>query len=84
MTSVDVVKAASATPDALRGVLKDSEVLAALEAVGVQLTIYELHAPSEKSKTSQGLGPTLCGDRARRHPSLVTCKRCLKKRADGS
>lgn len=80
MTRTDLINAAQSRPEDLRELLKDSDVAACLESLGIQLTIYELHAPSEKSKTSQGLGPTLCGDRGRRHPTLVTCKKCIKKR----
>lgn len=79
MTSIDLLNAAQTRPEELRQLLKDPHVVAALESLGVQLTIYELHAPSEKSKTSHGLGATLCNDRARRHSTLVTCKRCLKR-----
>ena len=79
MTTVDLLNAAQSRPEELRQLLKDSQVVAVLASLGVQLTVYELHAPSERSRTSHGLGPTLCNDRARRHPALVTCKNCLKK-----
>jgi hypothetical protein len=80
MTRTDLINAAQRRPEELRELLRDPDVVAALESLGVQLTLYELHAPSEKSKTSHGLGPTLCNDRGRRHPNLVTCKKCIKKR----
>jgi len=80
MTSADLLNAAQNHAEELRHTLRDPQVAAALESLGVQLTIYELHAPSEKSRTSHGLGPTLCNDRARRHPKLVTCKKCLRMR----
>jgi hypothetical protein len=79
MTSADLINAARNQPEQLRDMLKDPEVASALEALGIQLTVFELHAPSENSRVSHGLGPTLCNDRARRHPTLVTCKKCLKK-----
>jgi hypothetical protein len=79
MTTADLLNSTQTYPEEVRQLLKDPHVIAALESLGVQLTIYELYAPSEKSKTSHGLGPTLCNDRARRHPTLVTCKKCLKK-----
>jgi hypothetical protein len=77
MTSTDLINAATTSPAELRQLLREPSIVAALESLGVHLTVYELHAPSEKSKTSSGLGPTLCNDRARRHPTLVTCKKCL-------
>lgn len=80
MTSTDLLNAAATSLAALRELLREPSIVAALESLGVKLTVYELHAPSGKSKTSSGLGPTLCNDRARRHPTLVTCKRCLKVR----
>ena len=80
MTTADLLNPAQTHPEEVRQLLKDPKVVAALGSLGVQLTIYELHAPSEKSTTSYGLGPTLCNDRARRHPTLVTCKKCLKVR----
>jgi hypothetical protein len=79
MTSGDLINAAQNQPEQLRDLLKNPQVVAALEALGVQLTVFELHAPSKNSRTSYGIGPTLCNDRARRHPTLVTCKKCLKK-----
>jgi len=79
MIKTDLLDAAQTRPDELRQLLKDPQVVTALESLGVHLTIYELHAPSGKSKTSYGLGPTLCNVRARRHPTLVTCRKCLKK-----
>jgi len=80
MTSSELIDVARNHPEELRALLKDPQVLSALEALGVQLTIFELHAPSKNSRTSHGLGPTLCNDRGRRHPTLVTCKKCLKKK----
>ena len=80
MTKEEIVKSAVTDPAAVRQLLKDPEVKAALEAIGAQLTVYELHAPAPSARTSTGLGQTLCGDRARRHSTLVTCKKCLKKR----
>jgi hypothetical protein len=79
MRSSDLLNLARSQPEELRQLLKDPQVVSILEELGLQLTIYELHAPSENSRTSHGLGPTICNDRARRHPTLVTCKRCLKK-----
>ena len=80
MTSTDLLNAAATSPAELRQLLREPSIVAALESLGVQLTVYELHAPSEKRKTNSGLGPTLCKHRARRHPTLVTCKKCLKVR----
>jgi hypothetical protein len=80
MTSSDLFDAATNTPTELRQFLREPRIVAALESLGVQLTVYELHAPSGKSKSSSGLGPTLCNDRGRRHPTLVTCKKCLRIR----
>lgn len=79
MTKEEIVKSSAIEPAAVRQLLKDPEVQAALEAIGAQLTVYELHAPAPSARTSTGLGQTLCGDRARRHSTLVTCKKCLKK-----
>ena len=79
VTKEEIVKSAVTDPAAVRQLLRDPEVQAALEAIGAQLTIYELHAPAPSARTSTGLGQTLCGDRARRHSTLVTCKKCLKK-----
>jgi hypothetical protein len=79
MTHADLLNAAQTRPEELRQLLRDPQVVAVLASLGVQLTVYELHAPSEKSRTNHGLGPTRCNDRARRHPTLVTCKKCLKK-----
>jgi len=79
MTSGDLLNLAGNQPEALRRLLRDAQVVSALEALGIQLAVFQLHAPSKSSRTSHGLGPTLCGSRARRHPTLVTCKKCLKK-----
>ena len=79
MTSADLINAARNQPEELRDMLKDAAVASALEALGIQLIVFELHAPSENSRVSHGLGSTLCNNRARRHPTLVTCKKCLKK-----
>ena len=83
MTREELANSAVKQPAVIRELLKDREVQRALEAIGVQLAIYELHAPAQSARTSAGLGQTLCGDRARRHSSLVTCKKCLKKLEKG-
>jgi hypothetical protein len=80
MTGSDLLDAATTSPVELRQSLREPRIVAALESLGVQLTVYELHTPSGKSRTSSGLGPTLCNNRGRRHPTLVTCKKCLRTR----
>jgi len=75
----DILNCAATKPDILRQMLRDSKVAAALEALGIQLTIFELHAQSASSRVRHGLGPTLCNYRGRRHPTVVTCKKCLAK-----
>lgn len=79
VTKENVLAAVASEPSALRQLLRDRKVVAALESLGVLLTIFELHAPSAKAKSAKGLGPTLCNYRGRRHPKLVTCKKCLAK-----
>lgn len=79
MTGADFINAAQNQPEELREMLKNPAVASALEALGIQLRVFELHAPSESSRVSHGLGPTLCNDRGRRHPTIVTCKKCLNK-----
>jgi hypothetical protein len=63
----------------VRQILKDKNVVGALESLGILITVFELHAPPRRAKASKGLGPTLCNYRGRRHPNLVTCKKCLAK-----
>lgn len=79
MTKEEIIKSALTDPAAVRQLLKDPEVQAALEAIGARLTVYQLHAPAPSARTSTRLGQTLCGGHARRHSTLVTCKKCLKK-----
>ncbi len=79
MTKEEVTAAVEAAPLGVRQVLKDKNVVGALESLGILVTIFELHAPAPRAKSSKGLGPTLCNYGGRRHPSLVTCKKCLAK-----
>lgn len=79
MTKDDILASCTNMPDETRKLLKDKSVAAAMESLGIHLSIFELHAPAPSAKTRTGLGITLCGRNARRHPSLVTCKHCLAK-----
>lgn len=63
---------------ALREILEDSDVSAALSDIGVQPRLWKLHAPCPSSEKVTGIGQTLCGINGTRHPD-VTCKKCLKK-----
>ena len=74
-----LLEAVGSEPLELRQTLRDKGVAGALEALGIMVTIFELHAPGRSARSSTGLGPTLCNYNGRRHPSLVTCKKCLAK-----
>lgn len=62
-----------------RQLLRDKKVVRSLESLGVLLSMFELHAPGRTARSTKGLGPTLCGYRGRRHPTLVTCRKCLPR-----
>lgn len=79
MTKEQVLSAVETEPLELRQVLKDKSVVGALESLGILLTMFELHAPGRSARSSKGLGPTLCNYNGRRHPSVVTCQKCLAK-----
>jgi hypothetical protein len=66
-------------PQSIRELFRKPEVRKALESLGILTTMFELHAPSPSGRSSRGLGPTLCNYRGRRHPRLVTCRKCLAK-----
>jgi len=75
-----IIEAIAQRPLMVRELFRDPEVLQQLESIGVLVTTYELHARSRGSRICPGLGPTLCQyHRARRHPTLVTCQKCLAK-----
>jgi len=65
-------------PISLRKVINDPEVLEALSTIGILPKVLELHAASEKSRKTDGLGATLCGINGTRHRQ-VTCARCLRQ-----
>lgn len=73
----EILKLVEDNPPEVREVMADSEVQDALGNIGVLPRVLELHAPSPKSRKTDGLGPTLCGINGSRH-RIVTCKRCLK------
>lgn len=73
-----ILDAAQQDPMTLRTVINDPEVLDALSSIGILPKVLELHAPSEKSRKADGLGPTLCGINGTRHKQ-VTCARCLRQ-----
>lgn len=76
----EILEAVDRYPETARELFRDAEVVKALESIGVLITTFELHAPSPSSSSSVGFGPTLCKHpRARRHPTLVTCQKCLAK-----
>jgi len=76
----EILETVARYPETARELFRDVEVVKALEAIGVLVTTFDLHAPSSSSRSSAGLGPTLCNDqRGRRHPTLVTCEKCLTK-----
>ena len=72
----EILKLVKDNPSEVREVMADSEVQAALGNIGVLPKVLELHAPSAKSRKTDGLGPTLCGINGTRH-RIVTCNRCL-------
>ncbi len=74
-----IISSVATVPLEIRGVFKDKRVVEALESLGIVLTIFELHAPSPRAKSTTGLGPTLCNYNGRRHPTVYTCKKCLAK-----
>jgi hypothetical protein len=75
-----ILEAASQQPTAIWDLFKDAEVRKALLSLGVLTTVFELHASGAKGRGSQrNLGRTLCNHIGRRHPTVVTCKRCLSK-----
>lgn len=69
---------AANSPDVVRDMFTDSDVLAALSSIGVLPKVLELHAPCDGARTMAGLGRTLCGINGTRH-KIVTCERCKKK-----
>ena len=73
-----IIKTAQRDPLGLRAIIQDTDVAEALSSIGVLPKVLELHAPSVKSKKTDGLGPTLCGINGTRHPQ-VTCSRCRKQ-----
>ena len=76
----EILEAVARYPETARELFRDAEVLKALESIGILITTFELHAPSSSSSSSAGFGPTLCNHhRGRRHPTLVTCQKCLTK-----
>ena len=74
-----ILDAVTQHPQSVRDLFRDADVVKALESLGILTTMFELHAPSGASRSRQGLGPTLCNYRGRRHPTLVTCQKCLAK-----
>lgn len=75
ITQEQLLEAIVNDPLAVRTLLSGSEVSSALSSIGVLPKILELHAPSDKSRNSVGLGPTACGITGTRH-TLITCRRC--------
>jgi hypothetical protein len=79
MRKEQLLLAVKANPLGLREMLKHRNVVAAMESLGILINMFELHAAPRRAKGNEGLGATLCNYRGRRHPSLVTCKKCLAK-----
>jgi len=74
-----LISSVASVPIHVRSIFRDRKVVEALESLGILLTIFELHAPSPRTKSATGLGPTLCNYDGRRHPTVFTCKKCLAK-----
>lgn len=65
---------------AVRKFFRSKKTIDLLYSMGIEIRVFELHAPSVSAKKSYGLGQTLCGRKNRMRHSQITCKKCLKAR----
>lgn len=79
MISINSILDDSLDVQLLRQVLKNARVRKKLYSIGVDIQVYELHAPAETAIKRVGLGVTLCGRKRSMRHAEVTCTVCLKK-----
>lgn len=79
---ISTVSLSSLTPQTARKLLKDPAVRKRLQSAGIQIRIFELHAPAINAKRTFGYGVTLCGRSKGMRNSYITCKRCMSKLKD--
>ena len=78
----DLLDLIDTDPAVVRDTLQDKAVQKALASIGILLDescVRELHHSGLNARKDTGKGDTLCGKEGIRHPTLVTCKNCLKK-----
>lgn len=74
-----VIETATTKPLEMRAVLEHSGVHEALAAIGIDYRVMALHLGPGGMPGKPGAGATYCSSRGMRHPTIVTCKRCLSR-----